>query len=349
MIRLITLFIAAVAQLVAQPIDLRLPTENHHLFTGEPERFYMYVDRNFEGQTSQPWQAGSFGFVRTAVRKGDQVILTKFHEGIDILPIKRDSNGSPLDLVSSIAAGRVVHISPLAGRSNYGKYVVVEHQWEDSLIYSLYAHLAEITCAPGDSVNAGSLLGRMGYTGAGITRVRAHVHLELAMMTSLRYDEWSKTNGMGVNSHGIFNGMNLIGTDVARFFLEHKANPNLKFSEFILNSPTYFKVTVPVREMPDFAKRHPWIVLPGSDAPSSWEIGLTATGMPTSFTPSQRKVSAPILTSVRPSTIPHRLLTRNLVNGEGNTAVLTQSGLKLISLLTDQFPSPTLNDPKNSR
>jgi len=349
MIRLIALFFTAVSQLVAQPIDLRLPTENHHLFTGEPERFYMYVDRNFEGQASQPWEAGSFGFVRTAMRKGDQVLLTKFHEGIDILPIKRDASGRPLDLVSSIAAGRVVHISPLAGRSNYGKYVVVEHEWEDSLIYSLYAHLAEITCAPGDPVNAGSLLGRMGYTGVGITRVRAHVHLELAMMTSRRYDDWSKTNGMGVNFHGLFNGMNLIGTDVARFFLEHKANPNLKFSEFVLSSPTYFKVTVPAREMPDFAKRHPWIVLPGSEAPSSWEIGLTATGMPTSFTPSQRQVSAPILTSVRPSTLPHRLLTRNLVNGEGNTAVLTNSGLKLISLLTDNFPSPTRNDPQNSR
>lgn len=349
MIRFLSLFLIAAAQLFAYPIELLLPTENHHLFSDEPERFYMYVDRNFEGQISQPWEAGSFGFVRTAVRQGDQVLLTKFHEGIDISPIKRDASGKPLDLVSSIAAGRVVYISPLAGRSNYGKYVVVEHRWENSLIYSLYAHLAEITCVAGDVVNAGSLLGRMGYTGAGITRTRAHVHLELAMMTSRRYDDWSKTNSMGINFHGLFNGMNLIGTDVARFFLEHKANPNLKFSEFVLNSPTYFKVTVPIREVPDFAKRHPWIVLPGSEAPSSWEIGLTATGMPTCFTPSQRQVSAPVLTSVRPSTTPHRLLTRNLVTGEGNTAVLTRSGLQLISLLTDDFPKATIHDPQDPR
>ena len=28
-------------------IDLQLPTENHHLFSGNPEKFFMYVDRYF--------------------------------------------------------------------------------------------------------------------------------------------------------------------------------------------------------------------------------------------------------------------------------------------------------------
>ena len=122
--------------------DLQLPTENHHLFTNEPERFYMHVDRIFEGQVSKPWQGGSFGLVRNAFRFENEVLLTKFHEGIDIAPIKRDREGNPLDLITSISAGRVVHISPLAGRSNYGKYVVVEHDWENTAVYSLYAHLA---------------------------------------------------------------------------------------------------------------------------------------------------------------------------------------------------------------
>jgi len=351
MMKIPALLMVFAVRLVAGPLDLRLPTENHHLFSDEPERFYMYVDRNFEGQASKPWEAGSFGYVRNAMRMGDQVLLTKFHEGIDISPIKRDAVGNPLDLVSSIAGGRVVYVSPLAGRSNYGKYVVVEHSWENSSIFSLYAHLAEITCAPGDAVKAGSLLGRMGFTGAGINRTRAHLHLELAMMTSRHYDEWSKTNGLGVNFHGLFNGMNLIGSDVARFFLEHKANPEIKFSEFVLNSPAHFKVTIPYRKDIDFVKRHPWIVRPGSEAPTSWEISFTATGMPTTFTPSQRQVSAPALTGIRPSAIPHRHLTRNLVSGEGNSAVLTKSGLQLISLLTDDFPTtapaPAPHDPRH--
>jgi murein DD-endopeptidase MepM/ murein hydrolase activator NlpD len=337
MIRFPAFFLFLAGTLAAAPIDLRLPTENQHLFTGEMDRFYMYVDRTFEGQTTQPWQAGSYGFVRTAIRVKDQILLTKFHEGIDISPVKRDKAGNPLDLVSSIAAGRVAHVSPIAGRSNYGKYVVVEHFWENSSIFSLYAHLAEITCQPGDPVGAGSMLGRMGYTGAGIDRTRAHCHLELGMLLSGRYDEWHQKCGGGTNFHGLFNGMNLSGSEVSRFFIEHRANPTLQFSEFIANTPVYFKVTVPSCGTPDFVARYPWIKRGSAATAVSWEISFSATGLPVAFNPSQREVTAPLVTSVRPSTVPQRYLTRGLITGEGNQATLTRSGEQLISLLTDNF------------
>lgn len=340
MIRLSAMILAASTALMASPIELRLPTENHHLFTGEPEKFYMYVDRTFEGVTSKPWEAGSYGYVRTALRVNQQVVLTKFHEGIDISPVKRDKAGNPLDLVSSIAAGRVVHISPVAGRSNYGKYVVVEHAWENSSIYSLYAHLAEITCQPGDPVAVGSVLGRMGYTGAGINRTRAHCHLELGMLMSTRYQDWHRTNGGGTNYHGIFNGMNIAGADVARFLLEHRKNPNLQFSEFIASTPVHFKVTIPSTEIPEFAQRHPWIIQESPETTNSWEISFSATGLPVSFSPSQRSVTAPTVTSIRPASVPHRLLTRGLITGEGNRAELTSGGKKLVSLITNSFPNP---------
>jgi murein DD-endopeptidase MepM/ murein hydrolase activator NlpD len=308
------------------------------LFTGELDQFYMYVERTFEGETSHPWEAGSFGFVRTAIRINGQVLLTKFHEGIDISPVKRDEAGNPLDLVSSIAAGKVAYVSPVAGRSNYGKYVVVEHIWENSSIYSLYAHLAEITCNPGDPVNAGSVLGRMGYTGAGIDRVRAHCHLEIGMIICAQYDEWHKKFGGGTNFHGIFNGMNITGADAARFFLDQKANPELQFSQFIASTPVYFKVAIPSSTTPNFVKRYPWIARATVEGVKSWEISFSATGLPVAFTPSQREVTAPVLTSVRPSAVPHRYLTRGLVTGEGSRAELTNSGKQLVSLLTDDFP-----------
>ncbi len=338
MIRLFALILSVAPLSSATPLDIRLPTENNHLFTGDLDRFYMYVNRTFEGETSQPWEAGSYGFVRTAIRVGGEVLLTKFHEGIDISPVKRDQAGNPLDLVSSIAAGRVAYVSPIAGRSNYGKYVVVEHRWEDSSIYSLYAHLAEITCNPGDTVNAGSVLGRMGYTGAGIDRVRAHLHLEIGMLVSSQFNEWHKNSGAGTNFHGLFNGMNLTSADAARLFVEHKANPALKFSEFIASTPVYFKVTIPSTATPDFVKRHPWIARGNMDGAKSWEISFSATGLPVAFSPSQRQVTEPVLTSVRPSTVPHRYLTRGLVTGEGNRAELTNSGKQLVTLLTEDFP-----------
>jgi murein DD-endopeptidase MepM/ murein hydrolase activator NlpD len=338
MIRFLFLILAFGSTLGAAPLDLRLPTENQHLFTGELDRFYMYVDRTFEGQVTQPWEAGSFGFVRNAMRLGDQVILTKFHEGIDISPIKRDQAGNPLDLVFSIAGGRVAYVSPIAGRSNYGKYVVVEHGWENSPVVSLYAHLAEITCKPGDAVNAGSVLGRLGYTGAGINRTRAHCHLEVGMLMSSHYDDWNKKYGGGINFHGLYNGMNITGGDPARFFIEQKANPELQFSQYITSTPTYFKVTVPSSATPDFASRYPWIIRGNHEGAVSWEISFSATGLPVAFSPSKRSVTEATLTSVRPSTTPHRYLTRGLVTGEGNQASLSTSGQKLVALLTDDFP-----------
>ncbi len=330
----------------AQPIqetpalDLRLPTDNNHLFTGEPEKFYMYVDRNFEGQLTKPWEGGGFGFVRTPIRVNGEVILTKFHEGIDIAPVKRDAAGNPLDLVNSIADGTVIHVSPLAGRSNYGKYVVVEHRWENSSVFSLYAHLSKITVAPGDVVKTGSVLGQMGYTGDGIDRTRAHVHLELAFMMSQHFDDWQKANGGGINYQGNFNGMNLSGIEVSEFFLAHRAKPGLTFGQFVASVPVYFKVSVPANGPLDFVQRYPWIVQGNPADAVSWDISFSATGHPVAFVPSSRPVVAPIVSSIRPSSVPHRYLTRGLIIGEGNQASLSPNGKKLVSLLTDDFPKP---------
>jgi hypothetical protein len=61
--------------------------------------------------------------------------------------------------------------------------------------------------------------------------------------------------------------------------------------------------------------------------------------MPVAFEPSQTVVDLPLVTSVRPSTIPHRYLTRGLITGEGNRATLTDAGKQLVALLTDDFPT----------
>jgi murein DD-endopeptidase MepM/ murein hydrolase activator NlpD len=244
---------------------------------------------------------------------------------------------NPLDLVNSIAAGRVVHTSLVAGRSNYGKYVVVEHRWEDSLIYSLYAHLADVSCQVGDLVQSGTALGKMGYTGAGIDRIRAHCHLELGLLMSTHYEDWHQKLGGGINHHGNFNGMNLSGTDVAHFLMAQKNNPELQLSQFIATIPTYFKVTFPSRGVPDFLKRYPWLSQSPLDDATSWEISFSATGQPLAFKATTRAVTSATITSIRPSKLPHSYLTRGLVTGVGDQATLTLSGKKLVAILTDEF------------
>jgi Peptidase family M23 len=341
MLRPLALALAVLTPLSA--VELQRPTENHHLFTGEPEKFYMYVDRTFEGEVTKPWEGGSFGYVRTPIRLGQDVVLTKFHEGIDISPTKRDKAGNPLDLVMAVTPGTVVHTSDIAGRSNYGKYVVVEHAIDGDSFYSVYAHLAEITAKPGDAVKSGSVLGRMGYTGDGFNRsnVRAHLHLEMCLLMSRHFDGWHTAFSGGTNFHGNFNGMNLAGMDVASLFLEHRKNPELRIQDFVKASPAYFKVTMPRTDRWDFAERHRWMVKGDLSTPTpSWELSFTATGLLTGISPSPRQVAEPVVTAVRNSRIGHRHLTRGLIDGQGNGAALTRSGKQLIALLTDDFPMP---------
>ena len=146
------------ASYLAADIAVRFPTSNTALLNDRPQDFYMYVDRNFEGQKSQPWQAGAYGFTRTLVRTQAGPVATKFHEGIDIKPLKRDAAGVPLDDVHPVAGGIVVHASANPAHSNYGRYVVIEHRLKDGPLYSLYAHLASVNCREGDQVGTGNVI-----------------------------------------------------------------------------------------------------------------------------------------------------------------------------------------------
>lgn len=321
-------------------IELQLPTENHYLYTGENDKFYTYVNRTFEGVVSQPWEGGTYGMVRNPMRLGDVVIQTKFHEGIDITPLQRDSAGNPLDEVRVISPGRVVHVSPVAGRSNYGKYVVVEHDWDGVIVYSLYAHLAEVHCAVGDQVRMGDAIAKLGYTGAGLDRVRAHLHLEVGMILSSHYDAWNQAAKGGENYHGLYNGMNLIGLNAAELFLKHRANPNYGFRDWVEQTPMHFQVAVPARGVPDFAKRYPWMLKGEVEHAKSWVIGFSAMGVPLSFEASDKEVSTASVVFAKESSIPQCYATRRLLTGSADHLQLSSTGRQLLTLLLEDFPMP---------
>src|SRR6266581_6379127 len=178
---------------LSQGLDLVLPTDNDALFSGDGAAFYQYVERNYKGLKSTPWEGGQYGFVRDPTDTAGGVVFTRFHEGIDIRPLQRDSRGDPLDEVHPIADGKVVHVNAVPGYSNYGKYVVIEHRWDGSNYYSLYGHLSSVAVQPGETVRRGQRIGVMGYTGTGINRERAHLHLELCLMFSRQFEAWYNT------------------------------------------------------------------------------------------------------------------------------------------------------------
>jgi len=317
-----------------QALDLVLPTDNDALFSGDGPAFYQYVDRDYNGAKSTPWEGGQYGFVRDPKSTGGGVVYTRFHEGIDIRSVHRDANGEPLDEVRAIADGQVVHVSLVPGSSNYGKYVVIEHRWNGSNYYSLYGHLSSVAVQPGEKVTRGQRIAVMGYTGTGINRERAHLHLELCLMFSRQFEGWYNTFFRNdPNHHGLYNGMNLAGLDVARLYLALRKNPALTIPEFLAGEETFYKVTLPKARHFDLPELYPWMSATGKRSGSSWEVSFARSGVPLKIESTDKRVTQPEVSYVKSSPVESSYLTRDIVSGRGANAHLSGYGAQLMRLL----------------
>ena len=335
---------AALAALVAfnlsmqaqsQLVDLVLPTNNDALFSGDGPAFYQYVERDYKGMKSTPWEGGQYGFVRDPVETAAGIVYTRFHEGIDIRPLRRDTHGEPLDEVRAIADGKVVHTNLVPGSSNYGKYIVIEHHWDGSSYYSLYGHLNSIAVRPGQTVHRGEAIAVMGYTGQGLNQARAHLHLELNFILSHQFESWHDTfYKKDPNRHGIYNGLNLAGLDIARFYQALRQKPSLTIPEFISEEETFYKVTLPKSPNFELPKLYPWMVRANEEVdPASWEVSFARTGLPLKIEPSAKTVTEPELTYIKKSPIDYSYLTQERIAGRGATAHLTEKGSVFMRLL----------------
>lgn len=326
------------SHLSAGPLGLVLPTDNDKIFT-DPTEFYMYTDRNFEGVRSKPWQGGTYGFSRNQRRTSIGIVYTRFHEGIDIRPVRRDASGNPLDDVYSMMNGTVVHVSSDSSKSNYGRYMVVHHDFGNGPFFSLYAHLSSATAAVGQQVRAGQPIAKMGYTGAGINRERAHVHVELAMLLSDRFQDWYSRHFTSANHHGIYNGINMIGLDIASLLKAHRANPGITMDQFIASQEVHYKVLIPGGRNLAFLRRYPFL---GKNVrsvafPKSWEFSFAASGVPLAVEPNKKSLSYPAVTYVKPTGTDHSYVTNGRLTGSGSSAKLTPSGSRYMQLISDSF------------
>lgn len=339
------LFVAVVAISGVQAALFDFPTQNRAILDGHPEEFYMYVERDFEGQKTRPWEGGQFGFVRGPRRTPEGVVFTTLHEGVDIRPLKRDPDGTPLDDVVAAAPGRVVHVSKEAGASNYGRYIVVEHRIGSSPFYTLYAHLASTSVVPGQDVRQGEPLGRLGYSGAGIDRPRAHVHFEIDLLLSENFEAWYDAHFAGTpNKHGIYNGMNLTGADPAAILLASAQSPDFQITKYLTHLEPVFKLAIPNSPDLSLLRDYPWLVPDGEMAnPPAWTISFTGTGFPVGAVAATDSVKEPEVVWVRDSPLAYLHATRGLVGGSPGHPRLTEAGKRFASLLT--WPS---GDGKNS-
>ena len=321
--------LACTSTQAAEDLVYKLPTDNDALYRGENEAYYMYCDRWFEGKQTQPWEAGTFGFTRNALRVHDgRIFFTKLHEGIDVKPIRRDANAEPLDEVRPIAPGIVAYTSSSPGASNYGRYVVIAHETKEGTIYSLYAHLKKVSCEVGQRVAYNDTIGTLGYSGDGINKVRAHCHLEICLMVHSEFHRFCPST----NKHGLFHGHNLIGINAADVLLACKDGKSFSIKQYFNTLTEHYRVRVPRHSTPDILLRHPFLYKGewGKESPSL-DIAFTAEGIPIGVYPCDTPIDKPAVISCRPMPMMQKNCTMNRLNGKSTAAYLTPAGETFIN------------------
>lgn len=217
---------------------------------------------------------------------------TRFHEGLDLKTLERDSRGEATDPVFAVLDGVVAHINPVAGNSSYGRYIVIEHPDTYPHVYTLYAHMArmEAGLSVGDTVQMGQTIGIMGRSAGGysIPRSRAHLHFEIGLRLSEDFQEWYDEQGFGSkNHHGNFNGMNLVGWDPLDYYRQLIAGRVVGPASYLDREPTALSLRVHTSEVPDFLRRYP-VLISGNlrnGALEAWDIDFTWYGLPKRWVP----------------------------------------------------------------
>ncbi len=215
----------------------------------------------------------------------------RFHEGLDLAPIRRDRKGEPTDPILAAMDGRVVYLNRTEANSNYGIYLVLEHPYVKPAVYTLYAHLRTIKpgIRLGDKVNAGDKIGVMGRTAGGyaIPAERAHLHFEMGLRLSDAFDNWYKRNKYSEsNFHGNYNGINLLGIDPLDFFEKYKHREIDSIYTYIKALPTAYILRVFTHKFPAFLRLYPELMqrqIP-SDSIAGWDIRFTWWGLPVGWT-----------------------------------------------------------------
>ena len=317
-------------------LDLCLPTANDALL--KPGHDADFFQPTIEGTV----ESGMFGCVRNDGHR--------FHEGIDIKCLQRDRRGEPTDPVHAAADGEVAFVNTKPGLSNYGRYIVLQHNWDGVQVFTLYAHLSAVVpgLVAGQPVKKAQVIGTLGHTAntrERITRDRAHLHFEINFLINPNFRVWYPKRDPKAPPFGNFNGQDLIGLDPAACLRAYAADRKLNFATYVAAQPIAFTVLVGARPLP-WLTLHPEQVQPTGGIPVAYEIGTTSWGLPVTVWPRaateigepQRRAlqrGRPVVQRVNEAELA-RVSCPDLVvrSTRGNDWVLSERGRDFFELLT---------------
>jgi hypothetical protein len=338
------------AQEVGEPrLEFIMPTENRALLEGDLNAFYQPT-------ISKRAISGRYGFVRTGGPEPPKY-FERFHEGLDVKPLRRDGNGEPLDPVLATADGEVVYVNTRTSASNYGIYVVIRHRFGRDDVYTFSGHLASASVKTGETVKAGDPIGILGYTGRGINKQRAHLHYEITFRLQESYDRWFEEEGGNfggdrINRHGDYNGLGYLGVDPAPLLIATARGEAPTVRELFQDLDPQFTVMVPAGEDYWFwQKQFPFQVEGGlgQPLPRSWKVTVNRIGIPLQFERSDEAVEQPYVSWFRPYRRLQDYFTRGLVWKKSGQYILTGHGRKWLSQIGYRKPEEKksiLNHPR---
>lgn len=323
------------AQEVGATLNLVFPTPNQHLLSGHLEKFYQPT-------VSKRLISGMYGFVRSSEPEPARY-FNLFHEGVDIRPMQVDARRNPVDPVMAAAGGKVVYVNAKASQSNYGLYLMIKHQTHEGNFYTTYGHLAAIFVKVGQAVEAGEVIGKMGWSGNVGTRDRAHLHFEVGFLINQHFQDWYEKIGKGFetrptpNEHGNFSGLNFLGVDPAPLLIGTAKGKGITVLGIFQGLKPMYRVRIPANsDFFDWQKRFPAQVEAGLTLPlpTSWEVECASTGMPLFFWRSDILCLKPELLWFDESLTRQESFTRGIIQTAQGQRSLSHHGLKWFSQLT---------------
>ena len=206
---------------------------------------------------TKSFTSGAFGCVRN---NG-----FKFHEGLDLFPIKTNKLGKAEDTVFAAMKGIVAYTSHSTNQSAYGKYIVLEHEEFSPTLYTLYAHLDQISpdLKLGTKVNIAQALGKMGNSASfHIPLNRSHLHFEVGLRLSDEFNKWFNRQSFKTkNKHGNFNGYNLVGFDPIHFYSSFQNKYFTSPGKYLRSLPVVTKIQINATFTPYLIRRNPSLLL----------------------------------------------------------------------------------------